>query len=538
MKSTIKLIKKSVPDDKIIKDDREIHAEVIDNVGIFYYKISTKTKPDWVDGFFLGRLNCRDKIRVASVAGVLLVARPYEAEDRIFAITFGSGRFLLEDNVIEERFGLRIALNSIKYDSLRSIDFKKMEGVPSTVRNQASRLTGIENFNINTQVNLLKSITGTLPDDRQDEIGTSMTGADSLSLSSSMTVNSVTDKLDQLYTLYKSEAYKQHFAWVDNISAIRDSVLISTLDNVLIKKINNRELEDVWLALPAIVDWSEICYLKYSRGDCVEHDDVNLKTAIEDAFVGRNDIQPSDFKNTKVKIYNDQNSIIKEWSLYKCLCGEIIYENKLYILDDGGWFMIDNSFYKAIEQVYNGILPSDVNFIRWRPRIDDGVERFEFEKDYNVRLSDSDEKFCNMDRDLVHLQNDQAKIEFCDVYSQGGHIIHVKRSGGSELIGHMFNQGLVSASLLMTDVFRKKLNEKLKMSHREAWCVPQNRRDFDAGRYCIVFGVLSKDDGERVKIPFFSKVLLREVVTTLRNYGFKIYMNNISKERTDDAQHK
>lgn len=536
MKVTIKLIKTSITADHIIKDDRKIHPEMIDGVGTFYYKISRTTRPDWVDDFFLGRLQCSDKFKVASAAGVLLVTRTYNGTDRTFAITFGSGRYILQDNVTEERFGLRIALNSIQYDSLRSIDFNKMDGIPSIVRNQVSRLTGIENFNINTQVNLLKSITGKLPDDKQVEIGTSMTGADSLTISSEITVNNVLDKLDQLYILYQSEEYKQHFSWVDNISAIGDNVLRGELDQALFDKINARETDSVWLALPSIVDWAGITYLKYSGRNANKHDDVDIDTALAELFEGREDVKASDFKTTQVKAFDNNDSRIKEWSLYKCLYGELIREGHQYILNDGCWYLVDQNFYTQIETIYQSISPSDVNFIPWRPRVEDGKQKFELEKKYNKRLADSDERFCNMDRDLVYPQGNQDKIEFCDVYGTEGQIIHVKRKGGSELIGHLLNQGLVSATLLLTDEFRNRLNAKFHESNRDAWAVPQQRADFNAGNYSIIYGIMSDTEGDELKLPFFSKVILREVVGTLKSYGYKVFMNKIGKEEVEIAE--
>lgn len=535
MKVTIKLIKSNISADHIIKDDRKIHSEVIDGVGTFYYKISRTAKPEWVDDFFQGRLRCADRFKVASAAGVLLVIRKYNGSDRIFAITFGSGRYILQDNVSEERFGLKIALNSIQYDSLRSIDFNKMDGIPSIVRNQVSRLTGIENFNINTQVNLLKSITGKLPDDKQMEIGTTMTGADSLTISTDMTVDNTIGKLDQLFSLYQSEAYKQHFSWVDNISAIGDNTLRGELDQALFDKINTREIDGIWLALPSIVDWAGISYLKYSGRNANKHDDVDIDNALAELFEGREDVKAIDFKTIQVKAFDNNDNRIKEWSLYKCLYGELIKDVHQYILNDGCWYLVDQNFYTQIENFYQSVCSSDVNFIPWLPRVEDGKEKYELEKEYNERLADSDERFCNMDRDLVYLQGNQDKIEFCDVYGTGGQIIHVKRKGGSELIGHLLNQGLVSATLLLTDEFRSKFNAKLHESNRDGWTVPQHRVDFNAGNYSIIYGIMCDTEGDELKLPFFSKIILKEAVGTLKSYGFQVFMNKISKGVVENA---
>lgn len=527
MKVVVKLIKLGIPADQIIKDDRKIHSEVIDNVGTFYYKISKTMMPDWVEDFFCGRLNCADKIRVASAAGVLLVTRRYGDVERIFAITFGSGRFIFQDNVTEDRFGLKVALNSIQHDSLRSIDFNKMDGVPSIVRNQVSRLTKIENFNIDTQSNLLKSITGSLPKDRKEDIGSSMTGSDSLAINSNMTVKNVMEKLDQLYALYQSDAYKRHFAWVDNITAIADKGLITQLEMELFQRINGRVLDNIWMALPTIVDWSAIHHIKYPGRTNQQYDDVSIESALSELYGERNDITPDEFKGSRVKAMDDNGAKYKDWPLFNCLNAEIVIAGNLYLLNDGCWYKVDRNYYDTVNRIYNSVEPSTVQFLKWVPRIEGDKELFELEKEYNKRLADSDNYFCNMDRDLVYPQGNQDKIEFCDVFGREGQLIHVKRKGGSELIGHLLNQGLVSATLLLTEELRRKLNAKLNESGRGAWCVPELDNDFNAGRYSIVYGIMC--EGDELKIPFFSKVVMKDIVTTLRKYGFKVYLNKITK---------
>lgn len=530
MKTIIKLVKADVPADQIVKDDRKIHSEQVEGVGTFYYKISRTATPEWVSRFFLDRLNCAQKLKAASAAGVLIVTREYDRVQRTFAVTFGSGRYILRDDITEPRFGLRIALNSIQYDSLRSVDYNKMDGVPSIVRNQVSRLTGIEDFNIDTQVNLLKSITGTPPDEQQEEIGSSMTGSDSLALNSSVTVNGILAKLDQLYRLYQSEAYKRHFAWVDNIEAIGDRALIGRLDQKLIEQINARQTENVWMAIPTIVDWAGIQYFKFSGRGSAEYEDISIDAVLRDKFEDRTDLRVAEFKIERVKSYDDNDTLLKEWPLYKCLYAEIREGDSLYLLNDGLWYKIEANFYAEVERAYNSVTAAAIDFVRWRLVERNGKERFELESDYNKRLADSNEDFCDMDCEYIRPVPGQSKIEFCDVFTKAGQIIHVKRKGGSELLGHMLNQGRVSGELLLTEDFRQKLNRQLNENHYEDWHLPESNNDFRAGRYSIVYAVMSKEDADRPSMPFFSKVILRDTVKTLRGFGYQVYLNNIRKE--------
>ena len=469
-------------------------------------------------------------MKASSAAVVLIVMREYEGVQRIFAVTFGSGRYILRDDVAEPRFGLRIALNSIQYDALRSVDYNIMDGVPSIVRNQVSRLTGIEDFNIDTQVNLLKSITGTLPYARQEVVGTSMTGSDSLALNSSVTVNGILAKVDQLYGLYRSEAYRQHFAWVDNIEAISDHPLIERLNHQLFERINSRQLDNVWMAIPSIVDWTGIQYFKFSGRRNTEYDDISLGTVLRDKFEDRVDLQPHELMVATVKAYDGNDQKLKEWTMYKCLYAELQEDDSLYLLNDGSWYKVEPNFYAEVERAYNSVTAAQIDLVRWRFVERNGKERFELESEYNKRLADSNEDYCNMDCEYVQPVPGQSKIEFCDVFTKGGQMIHVKRKGGSELLGHMLNQGHVSGELMLTEDFRQKLNKQFDENNYEEWRVPESNNDFRTGQYSIVFAVMSKEDADRPSMPFFSKVILRDTVKTLRGFGYQVFLNNIRKE--------
>ena len=80
-----------------------------------------REEPSWLKDFFLGELS-DFKLFTAGAKGLLLVSIPYKGKLRIFAVVFGHGRHLLNDGVTEERFGLKVVLNSVDPKNLRSID--------------------------------------------------------------------------------------------------------------------------------------------------------------------------------------------------------------------------------------------------------------------------------------------------------------------------------------------------------------------------------------------------------------------------------
>ena len=86
-----------------------------------------------------------------------------------------------------------------------------------------SNLASIDNFNIDVEKDLLKSVAEI---SEQDNVGGLLSGTDSLSLSTENKYDDMSEILRSCYELYKSEQYKDNFEWVDQIQAIKDKELI------------------------------------------------------------------------------------------------------------------------------------------------------------------------------------------------------------------------------------------------------------------------------------------------------------------------
>src|SRR5690606_10884825 len=112
-----------------ITESKEAPLE-IDNVGYFVFDESNPRPPEWVKNFFGSTLDGDKRILTSSAKGILIV--PIKKNDAVtfFAVSFGFGRHLLKDGVIEERFGLKTVLNSLDASSFRSIDKTALGSVP------------------------------------------------------------------------------------------------------------------------------------------------------------------------------------------------------------------------------------------------------------------------------------------------------------------------------------------------------------------------------------------------------------------------
>jgi uncharacterized protein (TIGR04141 family) len=156
-KLNIYLIKPSIENiDDIIADDATRLR--IDGVGEFAFEDSHQNTPDWMRKFFGPALAKRVNIFAANARALLVVPIQHKGRTVIFAITFGSGRYVLKDGVIEERFGLKVALNSVDA-TLRSIDKTSLGSVPKHSREQMSRDVGVAEFGIDIEQDLVSAVT-------------------------------------------------------------------------------------------------------------------------------------------------------------------------------------------------------------------------------------------------------------------------------------------------------------------------------------------------------------------------------------------
>jgi uncharacterized protein (TIGR04141 family) len=156
-KLTIYLIKEKVAADKIMKPGAA--SAVIDGVGTFYAENSHASQPSWFSDFFGKGTAAPFTLLTASAKGVLLRTMHFEEEIRTFALVFGNGRFLLNEGVVEERFGLKVVLNTMVKDSIRSVDRTALGSVPKQSREQLSRASGASSFGIDIEQDLVRSVT-------------------------------------------------------------------------------------------------------------------------------------------------------------------------------------------------------------------------------------------------------------------------------------------------------------------------------------------------------------------------------------------
>lgn len=504
-KLSISLIRENIPLAGVVKPG--VSSARLQNGHTIYYKSAPASEPKWVNSFFSGGIVDTTPFKTKSTSAVVL----YEVEvrpgyKRIFAVTFGYGRNLLNAGVVEERFGLITTLNIVDYDQLRSVDVNSLESVPLNNRLQSSALAGIGNFNIDIDKDLLKSVTGR--SSLQGFDGT-LSGADSLSISTDKAYDTVDALLKDCFTKFESTNYQTYFDWVDQMKAIKDSALISALDNLLINEMGNANPSNVWMSIPEILDWNRTDMFKLSSDTLYDDIDIiKVKAELNNA------IALIDLKTKRLSAVDEHGSKYKSWPLYKCIYADVIYNNKQYLLNEGKWYELADNFVSQVNDFYNNSVASSLALPDYSDRE---------EKDYNVAIENSNNAlYCLMDRKTVMIGG--TPIEFCDIYTNHKQFVHVKKYSSSAVLSHLFFQGLVSAEAFFDKQFRLDVNAKLTRGFAVETCDTINAHDYEV---VYVIAREGASHNQLPEMPFFSKVAFRNAAKRLKRYGYKVSITGV-----------
>lgn len=506
---SIMLIKKKFKSfDQIIKPDVRVKKfNIVDDkieIGTLYIKPVTPHPPKW-SAFFEKVIDINDIGFISSVAAVLLI----NVNRRIFAITFGQGRYILQSDSWVERFGLKVALNSIGREKLRTIDKQTFDAISRQSKEQASKETDARDFGLDIEQDLLRAVTG-VPKDHT--IGKRIYGMDSLNVSTDTQIGTIKEFIERIYDKYVDDSYKIDFPWVDHISEIKDKSRIVELENLLFHQIASGNLDKIWMAVPEIIEWNKVggfCYLMNEKSP--EYQDIHLPDFLNSL---RNteieNISRKLFANKQVKCVDSDGYLFYQWQAIKCLYCELDIENHTCLLNGGKWYEIENDFVKTVNNSYSDIPDYEITL----PKYND-----ESEGEYNERVAKAmPDKFALMDRKNIPYGGGQSKIEFCDLLYLTQDIIHIKRYGSSSVLSHLFAQGRISGELFqMESDFRNKVNDLLSTGFKIE--NPEERPNSDA--YQIVFAIISNIPGD-LNIPFFSRLNLKNSYRNLRGLGYRV----------------
>jgi uncharacterized protein (TIGR04141 family) len=510
---TVYMIK---PKYRLLEDIIESATEPlrVGNVGQFIFEASHPEPPSWITKFFGDSLGRGLGIFNSSAKALFLVPIRERNRTIYFALSFGQGRHLLKEGVVEERFGLRVVLNSVGPESFRSIDKTTLGAVPKHSREQMSRDVSPADFGIDIEQDLVSSVTAKSTDQR---LGKVVTGKDAFHFSAPVNVTNVAEFLTYSLARSRSKSYKDNFDWIDQIAEVRNGVVEDALNAELVQRLSQGHLDKIWMAVPEVLDWANISGFRYIRPKRAKLiDDLTLERFLED--VADEPISLDTLKNDNIFAISAENDDqVSRWSAFRCMYTEIDMKGKVYILNNGKWYEIARGFSEEVENYFQNIPESDIDL----PDYTGGTEL-----EYNEAAAQGLGAACCMDQRIIVHGGGHSKIEFCDIFTSDKKLVHVKKYGGSSVLSHLFMQGAVSGELLVSDgEFRAKLNRELPRGYK---LVDPKRNRPNPSEYEVVYAIIS-GSANPLNIPFFSKVSFRSSRRRLASYGYNVTKKKIQK---------
>ncbi|MGD8718898.1 MAG: TIGR04141 family sporadically distributed protein [Candidatus Zixiibacteriota bacterium] len=488
----------------------------VDFEGMLFLRPKRTKEPTWLN--FIKPVIEGDlpDLRNSSSAAVLFVKVKERGRGfRLFAFTFGTGRFLLKPEALEERFGLRTVLSAVNPERIKSVDAKTVDEITLHTIKQTSQQTSFEGFGLDVSRDLLRAATGEPKDlDFAKQI---VGSSEALSFFSRMDAGSLGDKCKQILKYYKSESYKDRFAWIDSFGFVKDKDTISQLQDNLINALKTGDTEKIHIAPPEYIPPDRAPGFKFSLEEesiTYDLDIVSYLETVED----KEKITVNFLKNQHLyAISSDADTIYSSWKLYDCVVFETTLSNKFFVLTGGDWFKVEADFVESVDTFVEPFLNQDFALPAANPGEEEGV--------YNSRVSES-EGLLLLDRKTVRWFGSTTPVEVCDLFSRDKQFIHVKRKTRSSTLSHLFAQGSVSAeAFLISADFRRDVlgiieNDDSSFSR---YLLDDPVLRLTTSDYHVVYAIIARPRRSWPQwLPFFSRVNFRQTAERLMAFGYNV----------------
>lgn len=465
-------------------------------LGKIYLRKKDVSKPNWAS--FIEKLANSNNIFCGSVSQGASIS--IKVNDRIIVLSFDAGRFGLQLDRIEERFGLVTCLNLQDSDKFKTIDIQSLESSGKQKKEQSPAWVSLNDFNVDINSEVVKSVTSK---SSSEAFGKNVSGSDGLKVKIDLEKVDVKKLCENILETYKSDKYKSKYEWIDKIFPVKKKSIQEKLNELLVEAIKNHD-EKIWMCIPKVLDWDRVEYFRYTSSQ--KHDDVHIEDWIRE-FDDPANITLANLKGRQISVYSDEKKKFDGWSVFSCLTGEIVYRNRVYVLNNSQWYEIDKEYNNQLTEIQKSIdaeveSQDDVGMLAYSHKN---------EAEYNEECCKHG-AFDLFDRKLVN------RIEVCDLLSDKRAFIHVKKYSGSSVLSHLFNQGRVSAELMLKDC---KFREGAQKYFVKNTLYSSPRDPFDSNNCYVKFGIISKN-GLTFKLPRFSLISYSGVKRQIEDMGYKV----------------
>ncbi len=506
------LLKEGFNATNALKEDNDLEADAAKHLpdGAVLYVRDSDPYPPWWKSYFAVQ---KDLFQTSKGALVFI-----PAAGRWFALSFGHVSHNLQDTSYEYDFGLRITLNCVDPEKLKSTDTLE----PSGAKRQRTQIPidgDLTYFDVDTDSTIFKSLTGKVKDEYKD-IFKHATGAKNVRISSTASPAELVDLCSKLLTLYQDESYKTEFPGIQDISPVSDPAVIAALDAKLIAAIQAKE-KNLSLSVPEIQNYHDgLWNIFRGSGSGKVYDDVTIDSYyeyLEEKSVDFNSIKTAVLKKHELVLTDEGGrDIRKSFPIYKCLLFDVVLEDKqTYHLCEGNWYQIARD--------YIAKLTADLDLLCKNSTLPEYNHKNEGA--YNQEASKLSKSRICLDRENIAPPK-QKQVEPCDIYEvveQKAILHHIKISTDAPALSHLFNQGVNSINLLHSESeamakIKRLVSEKIDEEYKGDLISPLENKNI-----MVSFGIISRKDpiNKSLNLPLFSRISLRRCMKELKRMGIE-----------------
>lgn len=443
--------------------------------------------------------------------------------ERCFALSFGHVSHNLTDASYEYDFGLRVTLNSLDPTKLKSTDILE----PGAARRQRTQVpidSDLTYFDFDRDSAILKSLTGKVKEEHE-ELFKHATGASNLRISSAVSSDGLVELCAKLLQLYESDTFKTTFPDIQNITPVRDPVVVDRLNDKLLAAFQAKS-DDLYLAIPAIVDYHSNVFSTFSgAGASLIYDDVFINRYyeyLEESGKPLADIGIGDLKQHSLRLTDEDGNPRERYTVFNCLIFDTTLNGgvETYHLSEGNWYKIDNDYIAKLTAFLDPLC-ADLLLPAYN---------HEGEGAYNEAVAGGNAAIVCLDKGNISPAG-QTQTEPCDLctVSDGFAVFsHIKISTLSAQLSHLFNQGTNAIELLKLDA---DAVERLKAAIAEKGgdeVAGQFSQPLEDQKFHVVFGIVTHKDRQLKSgnLPLFSRISLMrnmkalQIMSVRASFGF------------------
>lgn len=449
------------------------------------------------------------------------VAILFKASDRFFAVCFGYAQSMLNHELLEPEFGLRVTANMADPAKIAAMQVRTLSENSRQQRSQTANKSRVADFDLEVEREWLRYLKADVTSgvDWVNGVG----GSQSLSLTTDQDILNFPSILSALLTEFQSDAYKHKFPYIDNFVPIsKGDPILDDLWAALVDAIKQPAGKKIGVASPDDLLGADVAYWKIF-GDGKRGRD-HIEELNFDSIVNQLETDKLEANREKLRIVplNSSDEVIRpKRNLTDYFVFEFESNGETYALCLGQWFRISSDYVKEINDKISRIedITDSLNLPAWKS----GKEGA-----YNKKVC-KQFGYIHLDAKNFMIGGPHQKIEVCDFITPEFDFVCVKKMEDSATMSHLFSQAAVSADLYFTNAKGQGVSnvgyaDHVKSLYEKQWrdvgAVEANRR--------MVLAIATEKPGPiSDSLFFFSKVNLVQRAEDLRKAAFRVAVAKI-----------